>query len=259
MGTAILIVIGLLGLAVAWACWTGRWRWWAKVAVMPQMAITLLPAVSAMFVLLGIGGVAGQPVRGICFALIFVLVVPGFVLAMWGPEWYGPRWYRERDRDYDLSIALNAAVAASVRTDPGADASESVARRVMGGRDPEERWAAYLASDAYGRPSAMQRKGHVRGHVLVYPDALVFAAAVGEDRMRGAPVVEVVPAGDIRAVQVVPPGSRADGSRSRPDLPAWIRPRLRIETGKGPVVLETANAARRQHELEARYLAAPVT
>jgi hypothetical protein len=252
------ILIGLALLAVAWVCWTGRWRGWAKVTVMPQMPITLLPAVAAMFVLLGVAELVEQPLRGICFALVFVVLVTGFVLAMWGPEWYGPRWYRERDRDYDLSVALNAAIAASVRTDPGPNASEAVARERMSGREPDARWGAYLVTDAHGRPSAMQRKGHVRGHLLLYPEALVFAAAVGEDRMRGRPVVEVIPARDIRAVRVVPPGSRADGSRSRADLPAWIRPRLRLETASGPVVLETASAGARQRELEARYLGAPV-
>jgi hypothetical protein len=179
----------------------------------------------------------------------------GLVIAMWDPGWYGPRWFRERSTEYDLSVPLNAALASSVRSEP-AQSSDAVARARMGGREPGARWRAHLVSDAHGRPSAMQRQGVVRGHLLLYPDALVFAADVREDRMRGTAVVEVVPATSIVAVRRVSAGSRPDGARSGPDLPSRVMPRVRIDTVEGAHVFETASAGRRVREIEERYLAA---
>jgi hypothetical protein len=128
----------------------------------------------------------------------------------------------------------------------------------MGEREPDARWRAHLVSAEHGRPSAMQREGVVRGHLLLYPEALVFAADVREDRMRGRPVVKVIPAADIFAVRRAPAGAQADGSKAGNDLPSRVMPRLRIETGEGPVVFETASAGRRVRELESRYTREPV-
>jgi hypothetical protein len=253
-----LIAIGLACLLVAWACWTGRWRAWSKIAVMPQMPITMLPGAGACLLLCGIGTLAGPPLRGVGIGLGIAAAVAGAVFALWGPRWWGPRWFRERDTTYDLSVPLNAAVAASVRTDPGEAASEAVARARMGEREPEARWRAHLVSAEHGRPSAMQREGIVRGYLLLYPDALVFAADVREDRMRGRSVVQVIPAADIHAVRRAPAGAQADGSRGGSDLPSRVMPRLRIETSEGTVVFETASAGRRVRELESRYTREPV-
>jgi hypothetical protein len=248
------ILLGLLLLGVAWMCWTGRWRAWSRVAVMPVMPITIAPGLGLCLTMIGLGGLFDGALRGVCFAIGSVAVIAGAVLALWSPRWHGPRWFRERDTTYDLSVPLNAAVAASVRTDPGAAASEAVARSAMGGRKPLERWRAHLVSDDHGHPSAMQRIGVVRGHLLVYADALVFAADVREDRMRGSAVTEVIPAASIRAVNRVPAGSRPDGAASGPDLPSRVMPRLRVDTTDGPRFFETASAAKRARELEARYL-----
>jgi hypothetical protein len=254
MGSVAAIAFGLVLLGISWICWTGRWRGWSKVAVMPWMPITMLPGVGACFTLAGIGGLLPDVPRGICFGLGLLALFAGIVLGMWGPDWYGPRWFRERDRGYDLSVPLNAAIASTVRTDPGAAASEARAREAMGGREPVSRWRAHLVSDEHGHPSAMQRLGVVRGHLLVYPDALVFAADVREDRMRGRAVTEVIPAASIRGVQRVPAGSRPAGAESGSDLPSRVMPRLRVDAADGPHFFEVASAARRARELEAQFL-----
>jgi hypothetical protein len=141
-----------------------------------------------------------------------------------------------------------------VHTDLGAAASETVARAEMGDAAPLRRWRAHLVSDEHGRPSAMQRIGVVRGHLLLYPGAVVFAADVREDRMRGGAVTRVIPAQSIVGVTRVAAGTRPDGSRAGPDLPSRVMPRLRIDTTTGGVVFETAGAARRVRELQARYV-----
>ena len=129
-------------------------------------------------------------------------LLAGIVIWMWDPKWYGPSWYRERDATYDTSVPLNAAIAASVRTTPTITSARAVGRD-----EPLERWRAHLISDEHGHPSAMQRIGVVRGHLLLYEDALVFAADVREDRMRGAPVTVVIPAESIRPSTASPPAA----------------------------------------------------
>lgn len=247
-------LIGFLLLFVAWRCWTGRWRGWANVAALPAMAIAGAPGIGAMLVLIGVGSLLPAPGRGIAFGGALLASLAGIVITMWDPGWYGPRWYRERDREYDLSVPLNAAMAASVQSDLGAAASEAVARAQMGGHEPAARWRAHLVSDAHGRPSGMQRKGLVRGHVLLYPGALLFAADAGEDRMRGAPVVVAIGAAEMISAERVPPRTQADGAR-RPvvDLPTAVRSCVRVDTHAGAHVFEIGSAARRARDLQARY------
>jgi hypothetical protein len=90
---------------------------------------------------------------------------------------------------------------------------------------------------------------------MLYPEAIAFAADVREDRMRGEPVVEIIPAGTLLAVRRVAAGTRPDGgTRPAPDLPSRVMPRIRLDTHDGPRVFETASAGRRAREIEERYL-----
>ena len=247
------IAIGLVLLVVAWLCWTGRWRAWTKIAVLPLMPITMLPALGIAFVTFGAMELLPPPVPGILAAVTFFALLAAFVLVMWDPKWYGPAWYRERDTTYDVSVPINAAIAASVRTTPTIT-SERAVQEAIGGDEPLDRWRAHLISDEHGHPSAMQRIGVVRGYLLLYEDVLAFAADVREDRMRGGPVTVVIPADSIRAVNRVPAGSRPDGARTGPDLPSRVMPRLRVDTDEGPVFFEAARAGRRADVLAERYL-----
>jgi hypothetical protein len=254
----VLIALGAAMLAVAALCWTGRWRAWSRIAMLPSAPITILPGLGLLFFLAGFAQLLDGWPRDVLFSLGSVAGVGGAVLWLWDPAWYGPRWFRERDTTYDLSVPINAAIAASVRTAPG-EASEAVARARMGRREPDERWRAHLVSAAHGRPSAMQRIGVVRGHLLLYPEAIVFAADANEDRMRGEPVVEAIPAEAIVGVRRVPAGSLPDGGRAGPDLPSRVMPRMRVDTTSGAHVFEVRGAGKRAQELEARYLGHALT
>jgi hypothetical protein len=251
--SALLIASGVVLLAISWVCWTGRWRAWSKVAMLPLMPITLLPAAGIMLIAFGAVDILPSPLPEILAAVTFFALLAAFVLVMWDPKWYGPAWFRERDTTYDVSVPLNAAIATSVRTTP-AITSERAVREAVGGEEPLERWRAHLITDEHGHPSAMQRLGVVRGHLLLFDDVLAFAADVREDRMRGGPVTVVIPADTIRAVNRVPAGSRPDGARSGPDLPSRVMPRLRVDTDEGPAFFETARAGRRADALAERYL-----
>jgi hypothetical protein len=250
---ALLIAAGLALLAVSWVCWTGRWRGWSRIAMLPLAPITALPAVGIMFAAIGAGALLPDPAPGILYGITALALVAGVVIWVWDPRWYGPAWYRERDTTYDLSVPLNAAIATSVRTTPGVT-SEQAVQAAVGGREPVERWRAHLVSDEHGHPSAMQRIGVVRGHLLLYEDAIAFAADVREDRMRGEAVTVVIPAASIHGVTRVPAGSRPDGARTGPDLPSRVMPRLRVDTDRGPVFFEAARAGRRAEALAGRYV-----
>lgn len=249
------VVLGLALLAVAWACWSGRWKAWSRIAVLPSAPIALAPGVGLCFVLSGFGAALPQGAHDLLFVAALAAAAAGCLLAFWDPSWYGPKWYRHRDRALDLSVPINAAVASAAgHMDPQAS-SEATAKAMFSNQEPAARWRAHLVSDAWGRPSAMQRMGMVRGHVLVYPEALVFAADGGEDRMRGRPVVQVIPAASIVDAKRVPPGTRAGPNvPTGPELPSRVVPRVSVQTHRAPVVFETALATRRAGEINRRYV-----
>lgn len=252
-------VLGLGLLAAAWACWSGRWKAWSRIAVLPAAPIALAPGLGLCFLLAGIGAVLEPGPRDVLFAFALLAAALGCLIAVWGPSWYGPRWYRDRDRTFDPLVPLNAAVASvgggGGRTQPS---SEAIAKELCSGRVPISRWRAHLVSDAWGRTSAMQRIGVVRGHLLLYQEALVFAANAGEDKMRGAPVVQFVPAASIIGVRRVPAGTRPDeAAPALPDLPSRVIPRLRVWTEDEAWVFETAGATKRAREIERRYVGSP--
>jgi hypothetical protein len=90
----LLIVAGVVQLAVAWMCWTGRWRRWTDMAVLPLAPITMLPAIGLLFVAMGAGPLLPAVARGVLYAITLAALVCAAVLWLWQPAWYGPAWYR---------------------------------------------------------------------------------------------------------------------------------------------------------------------
>ena len=86
--------------------------------------------------LTGIGGLVPAGVGGAFYALALLAATAGIVLALWEPDWWGPDWFRQRDREFDLSVPINAAIASSARSELGAGSSEAVVRI---GNIPSER------------------------------------------------------------------------------------------------------------------------
>jgi hypothetical protein len=91
----LLVAAGIVQLAVAWMCWSGRWRGWTDMAVLPLAPITMLPAVGLLFVAMGAGPVLPSVPRGVLYAITLVALAAAAVVWLWDPRWYGPAWYRE--------------------------------------------------------------------------------------------------------------------------------------------------------------------
>jgi len=92
----LLIAGGAVQLAVAWMCWSGRWRAWTDMAVLPLGPITALPAVGLLFVALGAGPLVPAVPRGVLYAVTLMALLAAVVLWLWAPAWYGPAWYRSQ-------------------------------------------------------------------------------------------------------------------------------------------------------------------
>ena len=58
------IVVGIGLLAVAWLCWSGRWRAWSRIAMLPSVPITLAPGLGVCLVMIGLGGLMPAAIRG---------------------------------------------------------------------------------------------------------------------------------------------------------------------------------------------------
>jgi len=258
LGHVALIAAGTALLALGGSAATGRWRGWARDLAGGPMAITLVPACGLMLVVLGLAPVLPDGLRDVLFMATLLALFAGFVLFLWQPDWLGPRWSRERDRSaLHQDVPLNAAILSTVKPDLGASGSEATAVGMFRGRTPVSRWRAHLVSDRYGHPSAMQRAGVVRGHLLVFPEALVFAAGQDEDRMRERPVVEVLTAEGITGARRWRAGRGPDGRTLRRDLPSWVMPRLRVDTTDGAWVFESSRAGALLAEIEHSYLSRP--
>src|SRR4051812_11691743 len=110
-----LVLLGSALLGVAWMCWTGRWRRWASIAMLPAMPISAVPGLGLCLLLAALAGPLPSPFSGALYGIGLLTGVAGMVIAMWDPDWFGPRWFRERDRGFDPSVPVNAVVAASMR------------------------------------------------------------------------------------------------------------------------------------------------
>jgi hypothetical protein len=245
----IVLLLALACCAGTWAVWTGRFKAAGKDLLHPNWAWTALPVLAGVF-----GAYALEPVLGnVANALGFVVVLVGFVMFLWQPSWFGPRWWRERDpADLGPEWGPNAALLA---TGPGLGPAGSLpeAMRRMEPEQPAVKLRAGLVTERHGRPSAAQRSGIVEGWLLLYERGLVFAASELEDKMRQATVIERLAAADMRSVVRLRAGTREDGRRQVRDAKTPFMGRVRIDAQGGPWVIETRRPRRLVAELERRY------
>ncbi len=207
-----LVILGVSGLASAWLARTGRWRWWAQDRFFRPFPITVAPTLGAVFLTSGLAPMLPEPVVTLLGATSLLSTMLAWVLGFAEPRWLGPRWYRERDRDYyDLSVYNNALMAATVSPSPE-QSGELAVRRSHPGEPLLARRRACLLGPEWGRPSALHKEGVVSGRLLFYSSELVFAAEWIDDGLRGGPTVRRLPAGSITGVGLSRPARRPTAS-----------------------------------------------
>jgi hypothetical protein len=242
-GTQVIaIVIGVACLAGTALVWSGRLPGPGKALLTPNWAWTALPVLCFVTLSYGIDG--GEAGAATTVALPLVLI--GFALLVWQPSWFGPRWWRERDTaDLGQHYGPNAALLAVSKPGLGDAGSLASVEREMAPEQPLAKVRAGLVTDRHGHPSAAQRKGVVEGWLLLYPRGVVFAASTLEDKMRERPVVERLPAADLRGAERV----RGGGG----DAKALFMRRVRIQSAHGAWTLETRRADALVRDLERHY------
>jgi hypothetical protein len=248
----VLVIAGLAALAGTWAVWTGRFRAAGKDLLHPNWAWTAVPAFAVVLLAYGLEPLLGDAASWIALPIAIL----GFVMLLWQPTWFGPRWWRERDpADLGAEWGPNAALLAAGKPGMGDAGSLAEAQRLMGPGEPAVKLRAGLVTERHGRPSAAQRAGVVEGWLLLYDRGLVFAASSLEDKMREQTVIERIAAADVRSVVEVPRGTEGDGRRHVRDAKTPFMRRIRLDAQGATWLLETRRPGRLIGELERRYAA----
>jgi hypothetical protein len=246
----VMLLLGLGGLVAGWMAWTGRWRSAGKDLLHPNWSFTLNPALGVLLVGMGLEPLVGRAIYWPTLPVFFI----GFLLFWWQPSWFGPRWWRERDKtDLGLEHGPNATLMYFMKPGLGEHGSVETVEREMAPERPSAKFRVCLVDERYGRPSAAQRPGIVEGFLLVYERGLVFAARPIEDKFRDQPTILKLPASAILGVRRIGRGEDADGVVRWRDAKTRMMPRVRIETRDGPWVLEVRRAGRLIAEIRKRY------
>lgn len=204
---------GAVLLMIAWICWSGRWKSWTKLPMAGNYPLTFVPAVGFLFLILGLSEFLPKPLDLAVGSLAFPALLAGFVLSIWEPRWFGPRWWRESPPGPDVSKRYDADQVATYAPLPPERNSELVARAA---RDDNalitSRWAS-LYDDTAGKPSGIHTEGMISGRLLLYPDELVFAANRRDDVLRGGPTIRTLAAADVTGARKVNINPRANLNR----------------------------------------------
>lgn len=191
------LALGLGCVAVSVLVWRGTWRSWvggptgsAPLFVFPAGALLAFDY-AATFVLPE-GRTGSRIAAPLLLAAVLVIV-----LGLWGPSWFGPRWYRRRQ-------ARGTATPASDRQPAPAQNSEALARGARRPAKPGRRRQAALLEPGPGAPHGTGEPDPVPGHLLLYPDEIVFCAEAADDAVRPGPTIRTIPAGALATVEVTP-------------------------------------------------------
>ncbi|WP_433036492.1 hypothetical protein [Actinomycetospora sp. CA-053990] len=191
------LALGLGCVVVTVLVWRGTWRSWVggptgsgPLFVFPAGALLAFDY-AATFVLPE-GRTGSRIAAPLLLAAILVIV-----LGLWGPSWFAPRWYRERH-------ARGTATPAADRQPAPAQNSEALARSARRPVRPERRRQAALLEAGLGAPEGTGEPDLVPGHLLLYPDEIVFCAEAADDAVRPGPTIRAIPAGSVVAVEVTP-------------------------------------------------------
>lgn len=187
-------LFGGLCLVLGVLLWTGRWRAGGN-PLFVHFFLTAGPPTGLCLVLVAIRDLLPRPVTVVALLVATLLTVAGWALFVMRPGRVVPAWFREvvgRTRGDLVSEGLRGMGPV-----PPERKSEQLARAARAPREPSSRRTAILLDPAFGRPSAVTTEGAANGHLLLYPDELVFVANREDDAVRPGPTIRSVAAADI--------------------------------------------------------------
>lgn len=238
---------GVALLALGWVCWSGRWRTWAELTMIPGVPpaalITFLPCGGLVLVAYGFH-------RVLPFWLTFAIAVPLvfaspviLVLAVWNPDWLGPRWYRRFKRAFAEPKGGDLTWWSRDPRQSGESSVEATRRHLESARSPPRSQSARLVRDPSAR---LASPPGVDGEILFFPHAPVFAARGAEGRS----VEEIIAAESLQSAYEPAEGSVLGGSESRP----WFHDPVCVDTAEGTWLFETRRAKHLAREIHRRYI-----
>jgi hypothetical protein len=235
---------GAACLAAGALAWSGRWRSWARRPLLRvgAMPITWLPGLGAFLLVSGLANADLLSASSTVARLAFVLMVVGFLLCLVRPRWWGPRWYRTRDRTapIDLGDPATALIAAGSRAlSPGGAVSPRSATPAGVGA-PLRTWRGswVVGDETETAVHGLTHAGAVYGHLRLHPAAITFVASRVEDLLREEPTVLTVDVDDLRGVRVVPAGAGPDGRPRKAVGARSLWPRLVLDSGDAAYLFE---------------------
>jgi hypothetical protein len=241
-------VVGVAALVATYRAWTGRWRSWVGTR-QDALVITLYPGAGAGFLVSGLGTLGLFSGTSPVATIGFLVMTVGFLFSFRTPKWWGPRWYRERDRD----------AGPNLRDPLTALAYAAVAAQRPGDRQPEHpcppvemlgavltNWSGSWINGDESAPAAhgLTHAGAVGGDLYLHERGVSFISSRSEELIRGEATGQAFSADEVHGVRVVPRGAGPDGQPREASGPRSRFPRLVLDTKFGPELFEVTFAKR---------------
>jgi len=241
-------LIGLVALVASYRAWTGRWRSWVGTRQDPA-PITLYPGLAAGTFMGGLGNLGLLSGDSPIAMVLFLILIVGFLFSFRAPRWWGPRWYRERDRDAgpnlrDPLTALSYAGVAAMQ--PGHLQPEHPYPPVEMLGPVLTSWSGSWINGDESAPAAhgLTHAGAVEGKLHLHERGVSFISSRSEELIRGEATGQAFSADEVHGVRVVPRGAGPDGQPREASGPRSRFPRLVLDTKFGPELFEVMSAKR---------------
>jgi hypothetical protein len=85
------VALGAALIWSSWMCWIGRRRGFARIAVAPAMPLAVAPGIGLWLLVAALGDSVPSPLSGILIGIGVLSSTVGLVIALWDPDWFGPR------------------------------------------------------------------------------------------------------------------------------------------------------------------------
>ncbi len=90
------LIVGVLLFVVSGVVWSGVVKPpTAFIRGFASVPWTVLPAFGLLLCTFGLERVHVLPRNSPVAEIAFVIMVAAFIMLIWDPQWWGPRWYRE--------------------------------------------------------------------------------------------------------------------------------------------------------------------